>query len=108
MIIGEEPGGRNDPNYENETGHAPRQERDYPEDKWESVENHHPRSGSSEVSIIESNKLRPIFFKNISGYSAEPSSSKKYPYYTNTKNHRRLTEMILIHLINLFSGVCRT
>jgi len=86
MLIGEEPGGANGPNYDDSKGYAPREKRDYPEERWATVDEHHPRSGPSEISIVESSRIDPVLFKHIEGYTNDSSDSNSTPYYTNTKN----------------------
>lgn len=90
MLIGEEPGGANDPNYEDGEGYAPREQRDYPENRLDTVDEHHPRVGSSSISIVETKKIYPSFFKHIQGYSNDPSDSNNSPYYTNTKKSQEI------------------
>lgn len=92
MLIGEEPGGANDPNYEDEGGYAPRRQQDYPEERWETVDQHHPRSGSAEISIVEPKKIYPTFFKQIENYSNDAGDSNQTPYYTNTKKSQKIQD----------------
>jgi len=90
MLIGEEPGGANDPNYDDSKGYAPREKRDYPEERWATVDEHHPRSGPSEISIVESSRIDPVLFKHIEGYTNDSSDSNSTPYYTNTKKSQEI------------------
>jgi len=96
MLIGEDPGGREDPNYEDEEGYGRRDRRRYPEDRTETVDEHHPRkskqngTGPVDIGVISDDKIQPVFFENIDGYSGDVDDTEELPYYTNTKKFQEI------------------